>query len=205
MHFHRRWQNTNASIHESSRSTTEQRRAAGWRRILRPSGVCRSIRKASSVTTPSSMIGPDDDARQPPSRHPPTAQRFIKIDDGTQSCALELYLLELGAKKTALGVEDLQKTRIAILIAQRRKPQGSLQRLHLPVLRRLLFPDLSRCNQRIFHFSQTRLYGSEIVVQRLLLLRRGGLDFGAESSRGEDRRGQTAGYLPYPRAAVQPV
>ena len=33
MHFHRRWQNTNASIHESSRSTTERRRAAGWRRI----------------------------------------------------------------------------------------------------------------------------------------------------------------------------
>jgi hypothetical protein len=134
------------------------------------------------------MIGPDEDARQPPSRHPATAQRLVEIDDGAQSCALELYLLQLDAEQTALGVEDLQKTRIAIFIAQGRRPQGSLQRLHLAVLRRLLFPDLSRCNQSIFHFSQTRLYGSEIVVQRLLLLRRGSLDFGAESSRSEDRR-----------------
>ena len=86
-----------------------------------------------------------------------------------QSCAFELYLLQLGAKKTSLGVEDFQKTRIAILIAQVRKPQGSLQCLHLPVLRRLLFADLSRCNQSIFHFSETRLDGPEIVVQRLLL------------------------------------
>jgi hypothetical protein len=69
-----------------------------------------------------------------------------------KSCALELYLLQLGAKETSLGVEDFQKTRIAILVAQVRKPQGSLQWLHLPVLRGLLFADLSHCNQRIFHF-----------------------------------------------------
>ena len=75
-----------------------------------------------------------------------------------QSCALELYLLQLGTEQASLSVEDFEKTRIAILIAQVRKPQGSLQYLHLPVLRRLLFADLSRCNQRIFHFSETCLY-----------------------------------------------
>jgi hypothetical protein len=105
------------------------------------------------------MIGPDKDARNKLQlRHPATAESFVEIDYGRQSCALELYLLQLGAKKTSLGVEDFQKTRIAILIAQVRKPQGSLQCLHLPVLRRLLFADLSRCNQRIFHFSETCLY-----------------------------------------------
>ncbi len=105
------------------------------------------------------MIGPDKDARNKLQlRHPATAESFVEIDYGRQSCALELYLLQLGAKKTSLGVEDFQKTRIAILIAQVRKPQGSLQCLHLPVLRRLLFADLSRCNQSIFHFSETCLY-----------------------------------------------
>jgi hypothetical protein len=81
------------------------------------------------------MIAPDQDAnKNPPLRHPATAERFIEIDDGAQSRALELYLLELGTEQTSLGVEDFQKTRVAILIAQGRKPQGPLQRLHLPVL-----------------------------------------------------------------------
>lgn len=102
------------------------------------------------------MIGPDEDASNNcnyGTQPPPGA--LLEIDDGRQSCALELYLLQLGAKKTSLAIEDFQKIPIAILIAQVRTPQGSLQCLHLPVLRRLLFADLSRYNQRVFHFSQT--------------------------------------------------
>ena len=64
------------------------------------------------------MIGPDKDARNKLQlRHPATAESFVEIDYGRQSCALELYLLQLGAKKTSLGVEDFQKTRIAISYA----------------------------------------------------------------------------------------
>jgi hypothetical protein len=89
------------------------------------------------------MIGPDKDARNKLQlRHPATAESFVEIDYGRQSCALELYLLQLGTEQASLSAEDFEKTRIAILIAQVRKPQGSLQCLHLPVLR--------RCCSRIF-------------------------------------------------------
>jgi hypothetical protein len=65
---------------------------------------------------------------------------FIEIDDGAQSSALQLYLLKLGVKRLRCA-SRLPDTRVAVLIAQRGKPQRSLQCLHLPVLRRLFFPD----------------------------------------------------------------
>jgi hypothetical protein len=62
------------------------------------------------------------------------AQRSIEVDTGEQFLETQLRLRQLSLKQVALGAEHPQVAVGAALVAQRRQPSGSRQRLHQEVL-----------------------------------------------------------------------
>ena len=92
----------------------------------------------------------------------------------------------LDTEQAALGIDNLQITGIAVVVAQTRQLGVKHQGFHLISLRGQLHPGFFLVDQRIIDFTESLLDGLLIGIQRLLLLCFGDLQLTEKRATGKD-------------------